>query len=355
MGSFWTNWERRLLPEYFYRLSPTMVELLHRSPLVVADVGAAMGVDPRWQGLDRGVRFLTFEPDGRSLTPDNFALGLGQRSERRTLYLTQLPAASSLLEHNRDVLRDFATYPWHEPAGTADIEIASLDCLLASQPEKYPDFLKTDVEGFDLEVLRGAAQILADRTLGVQVEVSFIERHRGAPFFGEVDHFLRDRQMVLFSLQREQWLRHNCTVGVNSQPQIIWADAVYFLSREAFGQRVQAATPSHRPELIVKMVALLLVYGAHDYAIEVQEFCTAQGWLTVELGAELGNAIRRSVRSPLGLLLQSLPLLLLGSVASAVTLGRGQGFVQRQLRRCVLPLLFWARRGGLGQSVFSDF
>jgi hypothetical protein len=118
---------------------------------------------------------------------------------------------------------------------------------------------------------------------------------------------------------------------------------------------VQAATPSHRPELIVKMVALLLVYGAHDYAIEVQEFCTAQGWLTVELGAELGNAIRRSVRSPLGLLLQSLPLLLLGSVASAVTLGRGQGFVQRQLRRCVLPLLFWARRGGLGQSVFSDF
>ncbi|NJK33723.1 MAG: FkbM family methyltransferase [Oscillatoriales cyanobacterium SM2_2_1] len=342
-------------PEYFYVLSPTMGAQLQRSPLVIADVGAAMGVDVRWRGLGDGVRFLTFEPDGRSQTPNNFAIGLGQRSEKRTLYLTQLPAASSLLEHHRPVLRDFATYSWHEPAGTVDIELVALDDLLVAQPENYPDFLKTDVEGFDLEVLRGAERILSQHTLGVQVEVSFIERHVGAPFFGEVDQFLRDRQMVLFSLQREHWLRHNLTAGVNSQPQLIWGDAVYFLTRDAFGQRVARLEPSLRLPLMVKMLALLLVYGAHDYAIELTDFCLAEHWLTVDQSAELQDAIRRSVRSPLGSLLRSLPLLLLSLMASVLTLGRGQSYVQRYLRRCVQPLLYWARRGGVQRSVFSDF
>lgn len=57
------------------------------------------------------------------------------------------------------------------------------------------DFLKLDIQGAELAVLRGARQKLA-RAVAVQVEVSFITLYEKQPAFGEIDVELRGQGFV---------------------------------------------------------------------------------------------------------------------------------------------------------------
>ena len=223
------------------RLTPSMQARLAAHPLQVIDVGAAFGPERRWSQLgETSCRFMAFEPDARSsgdLKLDasgriaTLAVALGSNAGMRTLHLTKAPFASSLCEPNRKVLEAFATWPWHEPAGEAKVKVDTLDHCLAANAGWRADFIKVDAEGADLEVLEGGRESLG-QTLGVQVEVAFIERHVGAPLFSDIDAYLRRAGFSLYQLTREHWLRTNGTFGVNSSPQLVWADALYLRDRD---------------------------------------------------------------------------------------------------------------------------
>ena len=70
--------------------------------------------------------------------------------------------------------------PGTKPAGVATVQVETLDGCLDARPTWRADFLKVDVEGADLDVLEGGKKALED-TFGVQIEVAFAERNRGAP------------------------------------------------------------------------------------------------------------------------------------------------------------------------------
>lgn len=64
-----------------------------------------------------------------------------------------------------------------------------LDTLLKAD---QPDFLKLDVQGYELEVLRGAPDILS-HAQAVLLEVSLIEINQGAPLMVDVVGFMAER------------------------------------------------------------------------------------------------------------------------------------------------------------------
>lgn len=236
--------EQELFPEHRYYMSDAITRGLSNQNLVVADVGAAYGTDPRWNPVRKLAKFITFEPDSRSQNytvtdnTTNFSTGLAKTKSQQTLYLTKLPAASSLYPINTKEIQNFATKDWHEIVGSTSIELDTLDNCLEVHPELKPDFIKIDVEGADLDVLKGGICALDNSVLGLQIEVSFIERHVGAPLFAETDMFLREHNFSLFILSREHWLRKNLAFGPNSNPQLIWGDAVYFLKKEKFFEKL---------------------------------------------------------------------------------------------------------------------
>lgn len=59
-------------------------------------------------------------------------------------------------------------------------------------PENKPDFIKLDVQGYELEVLKGASDILAGAQ-AVLMEVALIEINKNAPLMTEVVGFMRAR------------------------------------------------------------------------------------------------------------------------------------------------------------------
>lgn len=358
--------EQTLWPEYTYKLSQTMRQVLEEKPFTMADVGAAYGTDPRWLPVEKYAQFVTFEPDVRSQDYSttnktvNFSTGLSDHPSEKPLYLTKLPAASSLYPLNIDALKCFANYEWHEVVGSASITLDTLDHCLDGRAELQPDFLKVDVEGADLDVLKGGEAALDKSILGLQIEVSFIERHRGAPFFSDADIFLRERGFSLFILSREHWVRQNQTYGPNSRPQLVWGDAVYLLSRTQLLERLNGLHAEAKLVLLVKFIVILLGYGIHDYAIEVIDAVTEVGIISEDISQELKQSVFDSVTPTVAYCLRC--LFGIGVTTSFYLLAFPIAPLRRRLGGYVhkhwAKLLQWgaktSSRGGLYKSSISD-
>jgi FkbM family methyltransferase len=360
----------RIFPKRPIYIPAGVRELLKRHPLRIVDVGGAMGPDERWQSLGLGVcRFVTFEPDARSFaglvvdpTGCNACLpvGLADVQGEKILHLTRGAFASSLYPPNAEVLKDFATWPWHEPAGETTIRVDTLDHSLSDHPDWRPDFIKIDVEGADLDVLKGAVGHLPD-VLGVQVEVAFIERNIGAPLQPEIDHWLRAAGFIPYQIVREHWVRANGVFGATSRPQLVWADALYLRDRASMLAKLARANGPDRAVIMARLIAVLLAYGAHDYALELVDAAHTAECLDPPAAKELRAAVGGSVVSiPTFLLRGGIALTLALAVAVALLpFGRrgrllGRSIVAKQAAPVFNTLYRSAARIGLQGSCIPD-
>lgn len=75
----------------------------------------------------------------------------------------------------------------------------TLDNVLANTGIARPDFLKLDVQGFELEVLKGAPKALAAAE-AVLLEVSTIAQYEGAPLFHEVVAFMHSHGYHVYDI-----------------------------------------------------------------------------------------------------------------------------------------------------------
>jgi FkbM family methyltransferase len=93
------------------------------------------------------------------------------------------------------VLPELTTFPTKQ----LEVPMTTLDTLMESQDLKSPLLLKLDVQGFELEVLRGARRTLTEAEL-VILEVSALPYNDGAPLVAEVVDFMASAGFVLFDL-----------------------------------------------------------------------------------------------------------------------------------------------------------
>ena len=112
---------------------------------------------------------------------------------RRTLHVSRASAASSLLPLTRTLA---AAFPGTEEAEVREIDARPLDELVDLDALAPPALLKVDVQGAELDVLRGAERLLAfvDEAL---VECSFVELYEGQALAADVIDFLRARGFTL--------------------------------------------------------------------------------------------------------------------------------------------------------------
>lgn len=370
LKSMFYGFFQKLLPSGQVRLTDALRRRLVADPLTIVDVGAVLGPDPRWMQLgERTCRFLTFEPDARSIETHRddgpfqmlaLSTALGNEQGHKTLHLTIGPFASSLYPPNEAVLSQFGTWPWHESAGTDEVTVDRLDTCLADLPEWMPDFIKTDVEGADLDVLKGSEKALAG-ALGLQVEAAFVERNVGAALFADIDSFLRARGFTLFQLIREHWVRTNKLLGPRSRPQLIWADVIYFRDAAELQARLEDMPERKREGLLVKFVALLLVHGYHDYAAQIVAQAFAATHCSVGLKVEFDASIAASLAHPRGFLLRAWTATLLASALRALALPFGRT-ARRQMHelyaRQAAPLYHYlyreSMRAGPDRSCVTD-
>lgn len=241
-------------------------------PVRLVDVGARGGVDERWRRFQPVLDVLGFEPDPAECDRLNHAArklpyrsrflpcALGREEGEVSFNVCRWPVASSVYEPNPALLADFP-----HAAGLMTVterrKLATvpLDDVCAREGVT-PDCLKVDVEGAELDVLRGAEAALAG-SLVLDVEVEFDELFRDQPLFTDVDAHLRERGWRLLGLRRISWRR---TAGIASAGsgyggQLISADALYFNASSL--ERGLSTTRA------LKLALILSAYRQHDFAL----------------------------------------------------------------------------------------
>lgn len=172
------------------------------TPTVIADIGAAHG---EFAQLARSIwpdaQIVGFEPNSASQSSlerlkqsmprfDFIRCFLGPEPKDKVQFAAS-DTQTSLLMHQPGQVEG--------ANATDEAPMFSIDSLVASGRIPQPDFLKLDVQGFELEVLKGAEAALA-KAKAVCLEVSAVRFAPGVPVVADVVNFMAQRQLVLYDI-----------------------------------------------------------------------------------------------------------------------------------------------------------
>lgn len=209
-------------------------------PLRICDVGAMdLGEGTPFAALMSlpGTELIGFEPNPdeceklvRSAPPGRsyFPHFVGDGTER-TFRFCSWNATSSLYEPNMPLLERFADLP---PL----LQVKERVPVKTTRLDDVPglgrvDFLKIDVQGATLDVLRGAPRTLEECVV-VQCEAEFVPLYDGEPLFAEIDLEMRERGFLFhrfLGLSERTFAPLARPRGVPGG-QMLWTDAIYVKS-----------------------------------------------------------------------------------------------------------------------------
>jgi len=199
--------QRRLRGTLAEKLKPghidslELLELLKsKRPRIIYDIGAYIGT---WTVLAKAIfpdsEVHAFEPldqirDDFFRTTQGLSnihyhqIGIGAATGEMTMKVASFLDSSSFLAMTQAQIREFKVHP----AGTTTVRVERLDEYVTKKSLPQPDLLKLDVQGYELETLRGAEESLASASAVIS-EVSFIELYKGQCLFGDLVAFLASR------------------------------------------------------------------------------------------------------------------------------------------------------------------
>lgn len=188
---------------------------------IILDVGANIGQSAiRFRAAFPSARIISFEPiastfaelerNTQGLGIELYKLALGAESKVGTMYLTSVSLTNSLIEPPESALR-----------GSEVVEVITIDQFVRKHRIERIGLLKIDAEGFDLEVIRGAAETLASGAVRfVLVEVGLHRDDGRHPLFDVVRDTLASSGFNVFGFyaQSPEW---------TGEPRLRFVNAVF--------------------------------------------------------------------------------------------------------------------------------
>jgi FkbM family methyltransferase len=239
-----TSWYKRLfrtfgveIKRFEFGLDPwaDIKSIFHaRPPELLFDVGANRGqTSVQLATILPDPKIMAFEPNpnvfselqrsvARFPQVSPVQMALGEQKRRITLNLCASSVNSSVLRYSREDGAD-------RIVDTVEVEMNTLDHFCAERGIESIDLLKTDVQGYELEVFKGAKSMLESNGIqAVFCEVNIHKLYDGQCSFEEIYTYLKGYGFNLcgfYSIVREDgWHIH-------------WADAL-FIRPEHFGKRL---------------------------------------------------------------------------------------------------------------------
>jgi FkbM family methyltransferase len=192
---------------------PDLADLSLRPGAVVFDVGANIGnfsesvlAHQPWarihafepQAGPRATLQEALAPFGKGIVIN--ATALGSEPGQRDFHVSRFDEASSFLENGK--LLDSHVYGIDfTTVATIPVTIDTVSDYVLEHRIPRIDLLKLDVQGFELEVLKGATSVL-DRINAIYCEAQFEELYRGGPLAGDIFTWLHSRGFALLRMTK---------------------------------------------------------------------------------------------------------------------------------------------------------
>ena len=157
---------------------------------VIVDVGAAdmqVKKDATYYTFD--IREDVAGDQFNSENVNHYNTGLYSDNTTIPLYVTKKGQCSSIYEPDLEVIKEAGTNPERfTVVRTIEVVVARMDSILPS--DLKIDYLKIDTQGSELDVLKGAGDLLYN-VAKVECEVEFIPLYKGQPLFEDVKEYLQ--------------------------------------------------------------------------------------------------------------------------------------------------------------------
>ena len=247
--------------------------LLRNNPLWIVDVGASGGIHARWGNLTSCLKCILFEPDLKEyeklLNKNNDQIiinaALSDKVKNIDFNICKKQEVSSVYMPNYDLINKFPDtkdYPRdrYDILKKIEIKTDTLSNQLKLNDISEVDFIKIDVQGYGLSVLKGSVGNLSN-TIGLEVEVEFLEIYKNQPLFNEVDAFIQKHNFELFDIKRYFWKRNDYEGTGNQKGQLVMGDALYLKNPEQIMK-----IPDINTNKIIRSICIYLCYGYIDLA-----------------------------------------------------------------------------------------
>lgn len=272
MNAFFSNvnhYHAQLPYNLSWQIRPkgALLSYLESHSIRVMDVGARGGSVPELNPLEALVDYVAFDADDKEALRLSsgthpyaryriFPHFIGEAEGNIPFYLYQSPGESSCLEPNIRYQSEFD--PSFKIRETVTVNTQALDDVLNRESLAAPDFLKIDVQGMTLSVLKGAEQNLGTIPL-IEVESEFYRMYEGQSLFYETGQYLDQKGYVLLYMNRV--FSSRSVYDGDSRGQILFFDALFGLDVVSAGKLPV--------DSLIKYTILLIQYGHRDFASEL--------------------------------------------------------------------------------------
>ena len=292
-------------------LQSALDRLLDGTRFDAVDVGAALGAPAHWGWMQGPVHLHLVEPrpDAAEQLRRMYAgtpwaerchvhqVALSGKAGATTLHVSNAPTGSSLFELDLDLPADSAGYldrDYLYPLRKVDIDTTTLAELLDGAGAHM---VKLDVQGAELDVLKGLGPAMTADLVCVETEAGLHGLYRGGSGFAEVHAWLADQGMELYDVRVARTylpgqggapdIQHALGVVPNS-PSVaakVWEfDAIFFRRRGDVLARRDAAL----------LRRTLVAYATYNYYAEAAQLCTqaaTQGIIDADEAHELTRTL----------------------------------------------------------------
>ena len=230
---------------------------------------------------DKFLKLLTVvevDAEGGAATSDRYhkkitiQKPISGRTGKRVFRRNNFAGTCSLLEPLEGVVEAYGMENYTRLVERVEIECDTLPNLLHGHQIETLDFLKTDIEGLDPEIIQSCAEYLG-KTHFIQCELRFSPFYQTEPVFHETVNLLAGHgYQVLDVLHIDRWRYRTPNRHFQVQGHAVWADFLFVLRPD----RLADTFGKSLPEAVAKQVILSCMLGKKNYGEHLlKEFANA--------------------------------------------------------------------------------
>ena len=246
------------------------------------DVGARGGVNWPWENIKDQINQILIEadPDEAEALKKTYkynskvkvlSYGLWNKSTKLKINISNSPGSSSVYKQNLKYLKRFPDYKRFETKKTTEIKVDKLDDVAINE-KLNADFIKIDIEGAELDAFKGGLNFIKENIIGIESEVSFVEKNIDQPLFAEVDMYIRNNlDLELFDINQKYWKYNRGKKYGSLKGRIIFADTIYLRPIDKLPFWLNGMSKQKAIHKFSSLLFSAYKYGFYDYVIELSE------------------------------------------------------------------------------------